>query len=297
MATVILHAHGGFDQRSKDRAPEVLVPPGTTLRFFSDAGQPLTLPGEENQTDYRAVVDVWQHFREDEKPLGPRAVTYNFELSPLTRMKDHHAAQRLEWGAEFVSLAPGDQAVPLCDGFEGMCPTPALLLQQHRFDKYGEGEPVRADRWEHRCNGLLAQHAGKDIIWLACTSFVYAAPGLGALDTSQAGGPGLDNAATWRPSPDELDRIAAVNRKALDQAAPGDALPIAVGGGVLLVGGGHLDYEADYLRAQPDREDGQLTVVDDGTGARELQVTGIVGGRAVVTQRLQECSTRGVSFS
>ena len=44
MASIVILGHGGFNQAGTQYPPEVLVPPETTLRCFSDAGQPLSLP-------------------------------------------------------------------------------------------------------------------------------------------------------------------------------------------------------------------------------------------------------------
>ena len=82
MAQIVFLGHGGFDPDSGTYPGEVLIPPDTTLRFFSDAGQALVLPATGGNSDYNKVVNVWEHFHEDEQPIPARWVTYNYGLSP-----------------------------------------------------------------------------------------------------------------------------------------------------------------------------------------------------------------------
>jgi hypothetical protein len=138
MGTYVFLGHGGFDPASDVGPPEVLVPPGTTLRFFSDAGQALVLPADDGNTDYTKVVDVWAHFQEDQAPIPERWVTYNYRLSPEDTQEERDLALSLDWGATVITLPEGADKFYLCTGDEDTCPTPALNVQQQDFEKSGE---------------------------------------------------------------------------------------------------------------------------------------------------------------
>jgi hypothetical protein len=71
MGRVLFLGHGGFDPTTGSDVAEVLVPPDTSIKFFSDAGQALVLPAfDSGRSDYLKVVKVWDHFKEAEKPVG-----------------------------------------------------------------------------------------------------------------------------------------------------------------------------------------------------------------------------------
>jgi hypothetical protein len=105
------------------------------LRFISDAGQTLYLPQKDGNTDYTRVVDVWEHFHEDDAPIPERWVTYNFRLSPEDSEEERELALSLDWGAEVVSLPAGSLPMYLCQGTADTCPTGEYVARQDDMEE------------------------------------------------------------------------------------------------------------------------------------------------------------------
>jgi hypothetical protein len=302
MASIVILGHGGFDQASTEYPPVVLVPPATTLRFFSDAGQPLAIPAKASTSDpskgisdYDAVVNVWEHFKEGEAPIPAGWVTYNYELAPDDTEEEYNLGRSLDWGATVVSVAPGGANMRLCNGTADTCPTPALRVQQQEFEK-GTGQAVDAERWNHHCTGVLGQQAGNDIIWMACSGFMRATPELSAFETGASFGPGTQQ-AIWSPDDAAWGQVNEINRQTIKDAEDGDTLPLYVGGVLALVGSGHPAQVVDYVRRQTDLEYGDLTVTKGGTfGSGKLTITGVMGKQSIVEAALEEISDKKVKF-
>lgn len=296
MASIVILGHGGFDQVAAGFPGEVLVPPDTTLRFFSDAGQPLLLPAKDGRSDYDKVVNVWDHYREQDKPLPARWVTYNFELAPDDTQEEYDLGQSLDWGATVVAVPPGGGDLRLCTGTADTCPTPALNVQQQQFEA-GTGEAVPEDRWNHHCTGILGQYAGNDIIWMACTGFIRATPQLGSFETSPSYGP-ASSRADWTPTDADWDSINAKNQQTIKDADDGATLPVYAGGLLLVVGDAHDRWVVDYVRRQQDLEYGDLTVTKGGTfSSGRFEITGISAKQSVVEAALQQVSDKKIVFS
>ncbi len=305
MATIVFLGHGGFDPAGGKYPPEVLVPPGTTLRFFSDAGQPLVLPAYKADTgevisDYNKVVNVWDHFKEDESPIPARWVTYNYRLSPEDTDEERDLANKLEWGAQIVTLPEGSDKFYLCTGTPETCPTPALNVQQRAYDNDGTGSPVPAERWEHDCTGILGTHAGNDLIWCACTSIRLdddTRRELPLTMTSGSAGPGYD-VSDWYPTDADWAAIVALNQQNVKDTDDGDVVPISAGGVLVLIGRGHMTKAVEYVTRQADLEEGQITVTKGGTFSKgSLEITGISAKQSEVQMTIEEFSDKEVVFS
>lgn len=297
MASIVFLGHGGFDQNSGSYPGEVLVPPGTTLRYFSDAGQPLVLPAVSGESDYNTVVNVWEHFHEDESPIPERWVTYNYGLWPEDTEAERTLALSLDWGATVETLPAGSSPWFLCQGDETTCPTPALNVQQREYEQTGEGDPVEDDRWNHHCDGILGTHAGNDLVWIACTSFMRATPELPPTMTAGYSGPGASDVSDWVPDDEAWQVILDKNRdniKAVDDDAD---IAVVAGGVLVLIGGGHSRRAGDYVARQADVEEGNINVEKGGTFSKgKLTVTGISAKQDAVRQTIEQFSDKKVVF-
>jgi hypothetical protein len=137
MANLIILGHGGFTKGGF----ETLVPPNTTIRFFADAGSPLSLPakrvGGELVFDYAQVADILANYKETESPLQPGAVVYNMLLGPVDP-EEQRIAKELDaagkWGGE-IMLTPTGGMWKLCNGDPSTCPTPKLNVARGRHDE------------------------------------------------------------------------------------------------------------------------------------------------------------------
>jgi hypothetical protein len=135
MSRIVFLGHGGFDPTSGSDTAVVLVPPGTSLKFFSDAGQVLELPAKDGDTDYNKVVKVWDHFKEAEAPIAEKGVTYNFSLLPEDSQDERDLALSLDWGAQVITLPDGAANFYMCTGTPETCPTPKLNVVAARHDE------------------------------------------------------------------------------------------------------------------------------------------------------------------
>jgi hypothetical protein len=341
MGRVVFLGHGGFDPTTGSDVAVILVPPGTSLKFFSDAGQALALPSGDVGSDYNKVVKVWDHFKEAEAPIAEKGVTYNFRLSPEDSQEERDLALSLDWGAQVVTLPQGSDKFYLCTGTAATCPTPKLNVAAGRHDELvAKGDPavqafrkwmdggggsfpaeiadfearladvpadyyqyvtdgVPAERWNHHCNGILTKHAGNELYWVACTSFVRATPGrdqLPTLVTSDSPGPAA-RGLEWTPTAANLKEVRETNAKKVKDTAGGGTLPLVAAGTVVLIGGGHAGGPADWVRSQPDIEEGMLTVTKGGAfSAGKLEVKGISAMQALVTSEIDKFSDKKVTF-
>src|SRR5258708_7861501 len=167
MGKVVFLGHGAFDTDSSayPGVGEILVPPTTTIKFYSDAGHTLRIPAVRDESgklisDYKKIVGTingWESFQEDQGSLSVGQVTYNFRLSPETHGEERDLAESLDWGgAEVVSLPQGSDKYYLCQGTPETCPTPALLVDKNH------GVEVPEERWKHHCKGIFGvdEYAG-----------------------------------------------------------------------------------------------------------------------------------------
>jgi hypothetical protein len=340
MGRVVFLGHGGFDPTTGSDVAVVLVPPGTSLKFFSDAGQALLLPtADKGGSDYKKVVKVWDHFKEAEKPVGAKGVTYNFSLSPETLQKERDLAMSLDWGAEVVTLPGDSKDFYLCTGTAQSCPTPKLNVAEDRHSelvamgdaavgafkdmlaagsrelppelagfkaRLDDVEPdhfqyvadgVPDDRWNHHCNGILTKHAGNELYWVACTSFMVETPDMPTLVTSDSPGPAA-RSLNWQPTADSLKDVRKANAAKVKATDNGGTLPLVAGGTVVLIGAEHAGGPAEWVRNQPDIEEGQLTVKKGGAFSKgAIEVQGISAKQALVTSEIGEFSDKKVTFA
>src|ERR1700735_1887798 len=106
MGRYVILGHGTFNPESSSYPPEVLVPPDTTLQFFSDAGQKLTLP---SGGDYAPVAAMWEQVKDEGLPIQPKGVTYNFKLLPDTTDGHRESAKAADWGGASVVFIDAGQ--------------------------------------------------------------------------------------------------------------------------------------------------------------------------------------------
>lgn len=199
MTRYVVLGHGGFDPTSGSFPAEILVPAGTTLTFFADAGQALVLP----RADYDSVAaKMWDQLKQMDPPIPAKGVTYNYTLFPDDTEEHRKSAESADWdGAVAVWVKAGQ--LYLCEGTEDTCPTPKLNVAASRHDELlargaesveafkqwvaggasGDlpdviadfetrledvplayytyvAEGVPDDRWQHKCDGILGQLGG-----------------------------------------------------------------------------------------------------------------------------------------
>ncbi len=297
MGSFVFLGHGGFNPASGTYPGEVLVPTRTTLRFFSDAGQALVLPAAAGASDYNKVVNVWEHFHEDEAPIPERWVTYNYGLYPEDTEEERQLALSLNWGASVVTLPAGSAPQFLCQGTADSCPTPALNVQQRTFEETGEGEAVPDDRWNHTCDGILGQYAGNDLVWIACTSFMVRTPELPPTMTADYSGPGASDVSNWVPDDAAWDEINRLNQQNVKATEDGGRVAVVAGGLLVLIGDGHSRRAGDYVNRQGDKEEGILQVEKGGTLSRgSIEVTGITRKQEEVRTTIGQFSDKRVRF-
>jgi hypothetical protein len=149
MTRLTIIGHGGFDTTSE----MYLVPPNTTIRFFSDAGSNLMLPavwtgpgdrqkdpwteGKNCRFDYEKVASALDMYKETEKPLEGGAVVYNMMLDPAgeaTRKVAQELHDKGKWGGDLL-MHPGGGTWKLCNGDASKCPTPKLNVAESRHDE------------------------------------------------------------------------------------------------------------------------------------------------------------------
>ncbi|MFF4369440.1 hypothetical protein [Streptomyces sp. NPDC001594] len=251
----ILLGHGDLDIDPTATPPEmdiVAIPLGTTIQFFADAGQNLCYGSQ--------CLDAWDQLKPPWPPLDSRHVTYNFSLSSAWEHWEEELANDPHFGGHQL-IRPGIGDIPdpvrLCTGTPATCPTSALRVR--------EGDT-------HHCDGILGrpEFQGEDLFWLACSPIDVTARSV--IDAARNGSPSAvhlgddpDQAVLWDASaqPD----VDAVNVTWLEGAPDGQVLRYALGGGVLLIGGGHVREAWRYVVVQDDLTEGRLVALRGADGA------------------------------
>lgn len=283
----VVLGHGTFSPQSGSFAPEILVPPDTTLHFYSDAGQKLVLPSK----DYETVADMWTQVQDEGEGLVAGKVTYNYALLPDTTEAHRESAKAADWGGASVVFIDSGSTF-LCKGTADTCPTPALHVEAREND-------IEDARWEHHCDGILGQLGGhgNEIHWIACTSFAIRTPELPVLEQSAQRGPGTEEDVDWVPTRSDFDAIAEKNGQNVKATADGGSVAIVAGGVLVLVGGAHLRRPADYVRRQADIEEGVLWVNKGGRFSRgSIEVEGISAKQTLVKSAVSDFSEKKVTF-
>jgi hypothetical protein len=144
MTTAVIIGHGGFDTGSF----EILIPPGTSIKFFADAGSNLLLPavrtvddgqpaveGKNCRFDYAKVASIYKHFDQKNQALRAGDVSYNMSIQPVGTESQEVAMDLFEagkWEAEEIYLKPDGGDWALCEGDATTCPTPKLRVAESR---------------------------------------------------------------------------------------------------------------------------------------------------------------------
>jgi hypothetical protein len=296
MTTYVILGHGGFDPESDRYPKETLVPQDTTLKFWSEAGQALTLPATGGNTNYAKVAPAFNQLKEAQPSLGPTKSTYNYALYPEDHEAEKQGARAADWqGAQLIMVDSGKRF--LCQDTEGKCPTPDLL------NSTDESVLTDPQRWIHHCDGILGEYGGgnNEINWVACTSFEIEIQELPAMTTVSATGPGFKDNKDWEPDDEALEEASALNKRNIKSTDGGKTIGVVVGGKMVLIGEGHDNDHGDYVRRQPDLEEGEIEVTKSsiftkGKGTLELRGIKVAAHRNQIRDMLNEFSEKDVIF-
>ncbi|MFE5540634.1 hypothetical protein ACFQ78_33525 [Streptomyces sp. NPDC056519] len=243
----ILLGHGGH--YPQDITPPemecVAIPLGTTIQYYSEAGQSLAYGSYE--------LDRWDSLRAPWPPLDSSCVTLNMELQGAAEYWDEDLENHPELGGHQL-IRPGVDDVPdpfvMCDGTPLTCPT--------------RPDQVLVEGMDHQCDGILGRLRG-ELFWLACTTLfgVDHAVVQAALGSGPAGVV-LGEDPDWVPGEAEHRAIDETNRAALADAVDLGMLEYVVGGTVLLIGHGHSAAFEHYALGDPGSVRGRLLVYEGG---------------------------------
>lgn len=219
----------------------VALPEGTTLQFYSDAGQELFYGAEE--------LEHWERLPRYLTRLSSREVTYNFALGSAPEDWDTELRNNPRFGGDTL-IRPGvngyPDPVPLCDGDSLSCPTAPDLV---------------AAGMEHDCTGLLGLLRG-DLHWVACTELDRADPRVVAAAMGGVRrGVLLGEDPCWMPDAAALRAVARTNRAALEATADGETLQGLSGSTLLIIAPGvHDPKHVNYALYTEDSMDIRITV-------------------------------------
>jgi hypothetical protein len=292
MTVYVLVGHGGFSPTAGGYPPEVLLPPNTTVKFYSEAGQALTLPAKGGDFSFEdKIAPAWKQLKERTEASPGQGVVYNLSLSPLDSQEEMDAADNADWDGATVVKAPSEEW--LCQGTPDTCPTPELNVRK-------QTEAIPDDRWYHDCKGVLGRLGGKgdEIHWVSCTSYEVIRHDLPPLITANEAGPGKTIAADWIPDNAAMEQIIGRNRQNIKEVDDGGEAGIAVGGALVIIGAGHKAEAASYVRRQNDTEEGILTVKKAGAFSKgSMEVKGISPAKQELVRRsIEEFSAKKVTF-
>lgn len=172
---IIFAGHGGLDVEAAGSSVEICaIPQGTSLQFYTDSGQILSVKHED-------FASIWSQLTAPWEALDSTNVTYNLTLQRhpgwVGVCQDGTIDPANFNGHQLV--VPGFNApdeLRLCTGtpyklspagevISGTCPTDPRQV---------------AVGWAHTCGALLQQYAGQQLFWVACTSVLFADDGTAA---------------------------------------------------------------------------------------------------------------------
>lgn len=157
--------HGGLVPENYSEGMSIVaIPPGTSLQFYTDAGQTLRIGRLE---------DAFAQLHAPWPPLTSENVTYNLTLSALTFDTAARRWAAASEGTSHTPHSPGwdlDDPIQLCNGTVDQCPT----------------NPTQNRR--HECTGILARFTG-EMHWIACTNMVLTEDEEQVLDDTLQGRP------------------------------------------------------------------------------------------------------------
>ncbi|MEV6681958.1 hypothetical protein AB0N09_34555 [Streptomyces erythrochromogenes] len=249
----VLLGHGGMDVRADELPPDmgiIAIPQGTTIQFFSDAGQGLLYGSPD--------LDMWEQFVPHLTPLDSTCVTYNLTLGSAWDLWDRELRNDPTFGGhELIRPGIGDIPDPirLCTGTPGTCPTrPAQV----------------AEGFTHTCDGILGLLQGADLFWVACTTLDHADETV--LVAARQGTPrcvllGADPDRTPDLAAPAREAVRQINALNVERADPFEPYTYVVAGDVLFIGPGHTREGRAYIGAHDDfhAELCAVTGWDDGT--------------------------------
>lgn len=189
----------------------------------------------------------------------------------------------------------GDVPPDIADFMPRLVDVPA-----EQYEYVADGVPE--GRWKHHCDGILGElgDGGNELVWLASASISIRVPERSAmpvLGTSAVTGPGLHN-EDWIPDNAAYAQISQLNAKNVKDTTDKGTVSIVAGGSMVLIGPGHDNDHADYVRRQNDVEEGQITVTKGGAFSKgEMKIKGISAKRNLVKSQIDELSDKKVSFT
>lgn len=178
-------------------------------------------------------------------------------------------------------------------GTADTCPTPDLNVR-------AKTETIPADRWNHKCTGILGQlgASGNEIHWVSCTSYQVTRHDLPPLLTADEAGPGQTIAPDWVPDDEAMEEIIERNKQNIKDVDNGGEAGVAVGGALVIIGANHTSEAAAYISRQKDMEEGILTVKKGGAFSKgSMEVKGFSPAkREVIRLSIEEFSAKKVTF-
>lgn len=146
----VIFGHGGLDPAGAAKMEICALGAGTTLQFFTDAGQGL-IHAPADVVAFETLQRPWD-------PIDSTGVTYNLSLGPIGP-EAQRAYAGINWGGHTVlTVDDGLGCEPqMCTGDETTCPKDPRMIT-------GTVPGPRA----HNCKGILARYAGQELYWVAC---------------------------------------------------------------------------------------------------------------------------------
>jgi hypothetical protein len=264
---------GGRAAQEKGYPPEILVPPMTFLKFYSEVGQPIQLPLTDGDTpvlDHEKFKVPWAQLSTTDGDLGVGDPVPNFLLMAEKSKAEYDAMKTFDWGMEAVSPGVGEEGWYLCTctctdpDDPRMCPTPDLFKQDGKYPQ-GEGDyGAMSEALKHKCDGILGRYGGNELHWVACTLVAFSdaeqMQDMPVLTTAQTG-VGLDPAQL-----NDIREAIGTSKEILASLGDGQVVNFAVGTddtgkpetACVLLGDEHDPKVNDYVRGRSTIWDGQL---------------------------------------
>jgi hypothetical protein len=93
MSTYVLVGHGVFSPSAGGYPPQVLLPPNTTVKFYSEAGQALAIPTKDDVGSFvEEIAPAWKQLKERTEASPSQGVVYNLTLRSLDSPEEIDAA-------------------------------------------------------------------------------------------------------------------------------------------------------------------------------------------------------------
>jgi hypothetical protein len=210
-----------------------------------------------------------------------------------------NVAQRLHDQIEAKTGADGLQAVKGVIAAGGMEPLPEILanagfsgrladVPAEMRDYVVDGVP--ADRWNHRCDGLLTKFAGSDIVWVSCAGFAVNQQTLDELELStglpseiRSNTRGPDSAAGDAeglvPLTDaDKDAMRGLRVQKYKDTPMGGEITVRASQELVVLGSDYAGNIENTVKRQVDLAEGKAKKVSFAGKLKTLEVTGIPTG-------------------